>query len=155
MNVTRFPTAGVSGPKPAERALWSFLITTLAGPFIAAIIIFLSSVVAALIGRGPPTLLALDNKAAQLAWAADKALNAYVWSALPAGLCGLVLAALVYSRGTAHWLVGASLGAIVASVFAVLAGGMFQQHLTPIALIAAISGVAIIALLKKARIFAS
>ena len=134
-----------------ERALWTFLLITLVAPFLAALVIFLSSVVAGAIGRGPASLLALDQ-AGKLGWAAQKALETYVWSAIPAGICGAIMAAIVYTRGTAHWLVGASLGAIVVSVLAVFAGGMMQQHLTPMALIGAITGIAMIAILKRATI---
>lgn len=134
-----------------ERALWAFLMITLVAPFLAALVIFLGSIVSGLIGRGPPSLLALD-RAGQLAWAAQKALETYVWSALPAGICGATMAGIAYTRGTAHWLVGASLGAVVVSVMALLAGGMMQQHLTPMAFIGAAVGTAMIFALKKMRI---
>jgi hypothetical protein len=134
-----------------ERALWAFLIITLVAPFFAALVIFLASVISGMIGRGPPSLLALD-RAGQLGWAAQKAMETYVWSAIPAGICGAAMAAIVCTRGTAHWLVGASLGAIVVSVMAVMAGGMMQQHLTPMAFIGAAVGSAMIFALKKMRI---
>lgn len=134
-----------------ERALWVFLMITLVAPFAAALVIFLGSVIAGMIGRGPPSLLALDG-AGQLGWAAQKALETYVWSALPAGICGAVMAGLAYTRGTAHWLVGASLGAIVVSVLAVLKGGMMLQHLTPMAFIGAAVGVVMVLALKRMRI---
>jgi len=134
-----------------ERALWTFLMITLVAPFLAALIIFLSSVISGLVGRGPASLLALDQ-AGQLAWAAQKAGEAYLWSAIPAGICGAIMAGIVYFQGTAHWLVGASLGAIVVSVLAVLAGGQMQQHLSPMAFIGAICGVGMIAILRRTRI---
>lgn len=140
-----------AGRSKGERALWAFLLITLVAPFLAAVVILLGSVVSGMIGRGPPSLLALD-RAGQLGWAAQKAMETYVWSAIPAGICGAVLAGIVYTRGTAHWLVGASLGAIVVSIMAVLAGGMMQQHLTPMAFIGAAVGVAMIFALKKMRI---
>ncbi|MEQ1698058.1 MAG: hypothetical protein ABL901_19685 [Hyphomicrobiaceae bacterium] len=134
-----------------ERALWAFLMITLVAPFLAALVIFLVSVIAGLIGRGPPSLLALD-RAGQLGWAAQKALETYIWSALPAGICGAGMAWIVYTRGTAHWLVGASLGAIVVSVMAVLAGGTMQQHLSAMAFIGAAVGVVMVLALKRMRI---
>ena len=140
-----------AGGSKGERALWAFLLITLVAPFLAAVVILLGSVVSGMIGRGPPSLLALD-RAGQLGWAAQKAMETYVWSAIPAGICGAVLAGIVYTRGTAHWLVGASLGAIVVSVMAVMAGGMMQQHLTPMAFIGAMVGTAMIFALKKMRI---
>ena len=149
-------TSGIrSGGAPpttnGERALWTFLMITLVAPFLAAVVILLGSVISGLVGRGPPSLLALDQ-AGQLGWAAQKAVETYVWSAIPAGICGAILAAIIYSRGSAHWLVGASLGAIIVSVMAVLAGGMMLQHLTPMAFIGAGIGSFMIHLLKRTRI---
>ncbi len=140
-----------AGGSPGERALWAFLLITLVAPFLAAVVIFLGSVISGMIGRGPPSLLALD-RAGQLGWAAQKAIDTYVWSGLPAGICGAAMAGIVYTRGTAHWLVGASLGAIVLSMMAVWAGGMMQQHLTPMAFIGAAVGIAVILALKRMRI---
>lgn len=140
-----------NGGTMGERALWTFLAITLVGPFFAALIVFMSSILAGMIGRGPPSLLALDQ-AGQLAWASQKAVETYVWSAIPAGICGAAAAATVYQTGTLHWLMGASLGAIVVSVMAVLAGGMMQQHLTPMAFIGAIVGVAMVFALRRAKI---
>jgi hypothetical protein len=134
-----------------ERALWAFLMITLVAPFVAALVIFLASVVSGAIGRGPASLLALD-RAGQFGWAAQKAMETYIWSALPAGVCGAVLAGIVYTRGTAHWLVGASLGAVAVSVMAVLAGGTMLQHLTAMAFIGAAVGATMIFALKKMRI---
>ncbi len=141
---------GLNGSN-AERALWAFLMITLVAPFLAAVVIFLGSAVSGMIGRGPPSLLALD-RAGQLGWAAQKAMETYIWSAFPAGICGAAMAWIVYTRGTAHWLVGASLGAIVVSAMALLAGGMMLQHLTPMAFIGAAVGTAMIFALKKMRI---
>ena len=141
---------GVSGTK-CERALWTFLLITLAAPFLAALVILLGSVISGFVGRGPASLLALD-RAGQLGWAAQKALETYVWSAVPAAISGAIVAAVVYARGTVHWLAGASAGAIIASIAAVLAGGMMQQHLTPIAFIGALVGAFMIHLLRRIRI---
>lgn len=134
-----------------QRALWTFLISTLAAPFLAAVIILLASIISGRIGRGPASLLALDF-AGQMAWSAQKAVETYVWSALPAGIAGAGAAGIVYARGTVSWLWAASLAAVVASVLAFLAGGMFAQHVTPIAFIAAITGIAMRFVLKRGRI---
>ena len=135
----------------AERALWTFLMCTLVAPFLAALVIFLGSVISGYAGRGPASLLALD-RAGQLGWAAQKAVETYVWSAVPAGIGGALLAAAVYMRGSVHWLAGASAGAVVVSILAVMAGGMMAQHLTPIAFIGAAIGAIMIYLLKRGRI---
>ena len=139
------------GGTKGERALWTFLLITLVAPFLAALVILLGSVISGFVGRGPASLLALD-RAGQLGWAAQKALETYVWSAVPAAIAGAIVAAFVYSRGTVHWLLGASTGAIIASIAAVLAGGMMQQHLTPIAFIGALTGAVMVYLLRRTRI---
>lgn len=135
----------------AECALWTFLMCTLVAPLLAAVVILLASIVSGLIGRGPASLLALD-RAGQFAWAAQKAIETYVWSAIPAGIGGAILAAIVYVRGTVPWLAGATAGAVVVSVLAVLAGGMMAQHLTPMAFIGAAVGALMVYVIKKARI---
>jgi hypothetical protein len=135
----------------AERALWTFLMCTLVAPMLAAVVIFLASVISGLVGRGPASLLALD-RAGQFAWAAQKAMETYVWSAIPAGIGGAIIAAIVYVRGTVPWLAGATAGAVVVSVLAVLAGGMMAQHLTPMAFIGAAVGALMIYFIKKGRI---
>ena len=139
------------GVTNAQRALWTFLGCTLAAPFLAAVVIFLASLIAGLAGRGPASLLALDQ-AGRLALAADKAVGAYVWSAVPGGISGAILAAIVYVRGTAPWLAAVTIGGITVSVLAVLAGGMFQQHLAPMAFIGAIVGCTMWTLLRRAGI---
>ena len=153
MNVIKMQPKPRKAPSMSkgQRALWTFLMCTLVAPFLAAVIILLASVISGYVGRGPASLLALD-RAGQLAWAAQKAVETYVWSALPAGIGGAVLAAIVYVRGAAHWLVGATIGAVTVSVMSLFAGGMLAQHLTPIAFIGALAGVAICAILKRAGI---
>ena len=153
MNVIKMqPKAKPAAAVPnGQRALWTFLMCTLVAPFLAAVIILLASVISGYVGRGPASLLALD-RAGQLAWAAQKAVETYVWSALPAGIGGAILAAVVYVRGDAHWLVGATIGAVTVSMMSLFAGGMLAQHLTPVAFIGALAGVAICAILKRAGI---
>jgi hypothetical protein len=140
-----------AGATNGQRALWTFLACTLIAPFLAAVVIFLGSVVSGALGRGPASLLALD-RAGQVAWAAQKALETYVWSAIPAGIGGALLAAIVYLRGTAPWLAAVTIGGVIVSVLAVLAGGMYQQHLSPMAFIGALVGLSMWALLRRARI---
>lgn len=123
-----------------QRAFWTFLIATLVAPFLAAVVILISSLIAGAIGRGPASLLALEP-AQKLAWAAQKAVETYVWSAIPAAISGAIAAGIVYFSGTLPWLAAASVAAVVASALAALAGGMLAQHITPVAFIAAITGI--------------
>jgi hypothetical protein len=145
------PAARVIEASNGQKALWSFLLITLVAPVLAAVVILLASVISGYVGRGPASLLALD-RAGQLAWAAEKAVQTYVWSALPAGIAGLGFAAWIYAKGNAPWLLAATLGAVVTSVMAALAGGMFAQHLSMMAFIAAVVGIAMWALLRRAGI---
>ena len=146
------PKGDVSAPSPIERAVYTFFLITLVAPALAAVVIFLASIVAGLVGRGPASLLSLDT-AGQFKWAAQKALETYVWSAVPAGFAGLIIAVTVYVRGTVHWLLGASVGAIVVSILSVAAGGMMQQHLAPMAFIGAAVGATMVYILRRTRIF--
>lgn len=136
-----------------QRAFWTFLFSTLVAPFLAAVIILVSSLVAGAIGRGPASLLALDP-AGKLAWSAQKAVETYVWAALPAGVAGLIAALVVLMTGRLPWLVAATVAAVAATILAALAGGMLAQHITPIALIAAVAGIGTRALLVRGGILA-
>ena len=152
-NVVRLQPQGTApAVSNGQRALWTFLGSTLVAPFLAAIVILLASLVSGfVIGRGPASLLALDP-AGKLAWSATKAVETYVWCAIPAGASGAIAAAVVYATGSLPWLAAASIAAIVSSGFALLAGGMLAAHITPIAFIAATVGIGLQWLLKKGRI---
>lgn len=135
----------------SQRAMWTFLITTLAAPFVGALIVMVLSVVAGALGKGPESLRALDS-AGKVAWAADKAVATFVWSAVPAGFGGAALAGLAFFRGSFRWLEAAVIGAVVVSIGAFLTGGMVQQHLAPIAFIGALVAVALWSVLTRAGI---
>ena len=156
MKNTSYPLSGSSksekhGVGNGERAFWTFLSITLIAPFFAAIIILVASLIAGAVGRGPASLLALD-RVGQLGWAAQKAVETYVWCAIPAGIAAAATALAVYRMGTLGWLAGASIGAVAASIMAFISGGVMQQHITPMAAIGAVVGIAIIGLLRRARI---
>ena len=93
----------MNGISNGQRALWTFLITTLAAPFFGALIVMALGVAAGALGKGPESLRALDS-AGQWGWADDKAFATFVWSAVPAGIGAAVLAALAAVRGTFGWL---------------------------------------------------
>lgn len=136
----------------SQRALWTFLGSTLVAPFLAAVVILVASLISGfVIGRGPASLLSLDPSG-KLAWSAGKAVETYVWSAVPAGIAGAIAAAVVYWNGRLHWLAAASIAAIVSSAMAMMAGGMLATHITPIAFIAASVGVVLHQLLRRAQL---
>ena len=137
-NIVNFP----AGPQASngQRALWTFLFSTLIGPAIAAGLLAAIYLVSGTLGMGPPSLKVL-RPGELFPYTAVKALDAYIWSAIPAALTGTVLAALVYWRGNFPWLAGVSAAAIAATVMAVLSGGQAMGHVTFIALIAAVTAV--------------
>ncbi len=150
-NVVRLQTKGPE-ISDGQRALWTFLGATLVAPFLAAVVIFLASLLFGFVlGRGPSSLLALDP-AGKLAWSATKAVETYVWCAIPAGISGAIAAGVVYATGKLHWLAAASIAAIVASAVAAFSGGMLATHITPIAFIAATVAIVLQLLLRRARI---
>lgn len=140
-----------------QRALWMFLLATLLGPMLAAAGVLLASLVMGLAGHAPPApnpeaLDAAGRLSWSASWAAGRALSAYVWSALPAGLAGLVLAAAVWRGGCVTWLAAAIAGAVSASLFAVLGGPALTAQLTPIAFLGASAATGVWALARRLRI---
>lgn len=138
-------------PRNGERALWTLLMFTLTGPFVAALIVLALTVAAGLLQAGPTSLKGLAVPAL-LARAAEWSVMSYVWSALPAGFAGGALAIIVYVRGTFPWLAATAASAIAATVMAALSPGVARDHTTFIAFFAALSGIAVWAILKRARI---
>lgn len=122
------------------RAVLTFVFTTLIGPAIAAAILGAIYLISGAIGKGPPSIKTLQP-GELLPYTAARVLAAYVWSAIPAGLAGAVLAWLVYKGGTFHWLYGCIAAAVSATLMAALAGGQAANHTTFIALIAATTAV--------------
>jgi hypothetical protein len=138
-------------PTPGQRALWTFLIGTLVGPALAAVIILALTVGSAMLGMGPPSLKNLAP--GQLGpIAAQRTLEAYVWSALPAGAAAAFVAAWIGQRGSIPWLGVVTIAAVTASIAAFFAGGMARLHLTPIAMIGALAGLGVWLILRRARI---
>jgi hypothetical protein len=134
-----------------QRSLWTFLMATLVGPFLAALVILMLTLAAGLFGFGPPSLR--DLKPGQLApLAAVRALDAFFWSAFPAAIAGAVCAAWFSLRGALPWLVAACAAAIAATVVAAVAGGVARDHITPIAFIAACVAIGCWLILKRAGI---
>lgn len=136
-----------------QRALWTFLMHTLVGPFLAAVAIMLLTLGAGALGVGPASLKTLPP-GELLPMAADWALTSYIWSAMPAAVAGVGLAILAYTRGTYGWLEAAVAGAVTASIVAFLAGGVAANHVTPIAVIAALALIGVRELLIRGGILA-
>lgn len=92
-----------------QRAVWTFLMYALIGPFLAALATTFVVGLAAISG--------LDHLLPVPVTIGDAALASFVWSAIPAVLTGLVLAAVVWRSGGLSWVVAASIG-VIAFAFA-------------------------------------
>lgn len=137
-NIVNFP--GKRKGWTVMAAVYTFVFTTLVGPAIAAAILGVIYLVSGTLGMGPPSIKML--KAGELLpYTAVRILDGYIWSAIPAGVAGAVLAALVYRTGNFHWLYGAVAAAVAATLMAVATGGQASIHTTFIALIAAATAV--------------
>ena len=148
-NVVSFPVKPQASN--VTRALCTFVFSTLVGPAIAAALMVTIYLVSGALGIGPPSLRAL-KPSELLSLAAQRGLEGYIWSAIPAGLAGAALAALVYIRGNFHWLAGVIAAAVAATLMAVLSGGQATIHITFIALMAAVTAVLGRLVLVKARV---
>ena len=136
---------------PAQAALWTFLFATLIAPALAAVVLFALSMAAGTFGFGPPSLKGLQG-GALVSVAAQRALETYIWSALPAGIAGALAAGWLTLRGTLPWLTAVSVSAGAVSVAAFVSGGVALDHLTPLAFIAACIGLACWHILRRTRI---
>jgi hypothetical protein len=136
-----------------QRALWSFLIATLAGPFFAALIVALLTLASGALQMGPPSLKGLpiaDVGAKAGAWA----LQSFVWAALPAGLAGAAIAAWVSLKGTVPWIGAVVAGVVAFGIGSITIPGLIPNHGTPLAFIAALSSLGVWLILSRARIIA-
>jgi hypothetical protein len=136
---------------PGQRALWTFLMAVLAGPFLAALMIFGLSLAAGLFGFGPPSLRNL-TVGQLLPLVAKRALDAY---AVPAGVAGAACAAWLSLGRVLPWLAGVVAAAVSATTVAVVMGGGARDHVSPIAAIAALAAVGCWLILKRAGIIAA
>jgi hypothetical protein len=134
-----------------QRALWTFLMCTLVGPFLVGLIVLLITLVSGALQMGPPSLKGLPM-AAVGAKAAQWAVTSFVWSALPAGLAGAVLAAIVSLRGTIDWFLAAAAAIASFGVASVIAPGLLPNHHSFLAGIAGLVGVGCWHLLVLAKI---
>lgn len=128
-----------------ERAVWTFLIYALAGPFIAALLLAVLLALASALGfsamlpGGEPPL----GKAA---------LAAFVWSTLPAVLTALVLAIVVLRTGALTWIVAAPVAVIAFAAAAVLLPAGLEDARPYLAFLAGMVSIAVREVLVRARI---
>jgi hypothetical protein len=134
-----------------QRALWSFLLATLVGPFFAAVIVAALTVVSGALQMGPPSLKGLPL-ATVGATAAGWALKTYVWAALPAGLAGAGIAAWVSLKGSLPWLVPVVAAVAAFGVASVTLPGLLPNHGTALSFIAGLSGLGVALVLARSGI---
>jgi hypothetical protein len=134
-----------------QRALWAFLLATLTGPFFAALMVALLTLASGALQMGPPSLkgMAMADVGAR---AAGWALQTYVWAALPAGLAGAAIAAWVSLKGALPWLAAVVAGVVAFGIASVTVPGLLPNHGTALAVIAALSSLAVWGVLSRARI---
>ena len=88
-----------------QRGLWTFLIYALAGPFFAALSLVIVIALAGVFGLSG--LLPVE-----VAGLGETALAAFVWSAVPAVITGLILGCVVWRTGGLTWVVAAAVAVI-------------------------------------------
>jgi len=89
----------------AQRALWTFLIYALVAPFLAGLAVAALIAFARLVGI--PSIVP-----EVVAGSGEAGLVAFVWSALPALVTGLILAAVVWRTGGLSWIAAAAVAII-------------------------------------------
>jgi hypothetical protein len=96
-----------------QRALWTFLIYALAGPFFAALAVVIVIALASVFGLSG--LLPVEVQGMGQA-----GLVAFVWSAVPALITALIVGAVVWRTGGLSWVVAAAVAVIAFAATAML-----------------------------------
>jgi hypothetical protein len=96
-----------------QRALWTFLIYALVGPFFAAVVLVIVIALASVFGLS-------GLLPAELPPLPQVGLVAFVWSTVPAVLTALVLATVVWRAGDFTWLVAVIVAVIAFAIAAML-----------------------------------
>jgi len=132
-------------PTNGQRALFTFLGYSLVGSFLAGFV-----VLAALILAKP---LRLDGfLPAELPNPGAAAIGTFIWSAIPASLTGVALAALAWSRESFPWLAAAVAGGVAFTIAAVVMPPPSGLPLTVLAVVAAFVAIAVRGMLIGAGI---
>lgn len=97
----------------AQRALWTFLMYTLVGPFFAAVFIAVALALAPPLGFG--ALLPANVPPLGVA-----AITTFVWAVIPAVLVALTLAPIALRQENVGWIVAAVAGAVAFAISATL-----------------------------------
>lgn len=118
-----------------QRAFWVFLGFTLVAPLFAGLVVVAVLVAAPLLQLSPLLPTGLPN-------AGQAGVTAFIWSAMPAAVSGLLLASLVLREGTFSLLWAAAAGIVSFTLAALFLPFGFPTLLTPLALLAGLIAVA-------------
>ena len=127
-------------PSNAQRALFTFLGHSLVGSFLAGFVTFATLILAVPLKLGALIPAGVPN-------AGEAALAAFVWSALPASLAGVALAAVVWRRGGYPWITAAAAGGIAFMLAAIVIPPMAGLSLTLLTATAAFLAIGVRAML--------
>lgn len=128
-----------------QRALWTFLIYALVGPFFAGLAVAIIVALAPVFGLG--RLLPDGVPALGLA-----AIGTFVWSILPAVLSGLALAVVTARKGTFSWIAAAAVGILAFTVAILVFPTGFEAARPYLAFLAGIVAIAVRQVLEQASI---
>jgi hypothetical protein len=132
----------------AQRALWTFLIFALVGPFFAALAVTVLVAIASVLGISGPGSGALPPVGAA-------ALQTFVWSAVPAMLAGLALAAFVFRAGAFSWVVAGAAGIIAFALVSTILPLWLEDARPYLAFLAGLVAVGVRQVLVSAGIFSA
>jgi hypothetical protein len=128
----------------AQRALWTFLIYALLGPFFGALVVAILLAIASAFSLLPETLPPLGLAA----------IATFVWAALPAVLTGLSLATMVWHTGDFSWIAAAAVAVLAFTIAAVLVPFGLEDARPYLAFLAGVIAVAVRAVLARIGVLA-
>lgn len=131
----------------AQRALWTFLLYALAGPFFAALLIVAGIGFARAVGVPSFIPATVGN-------VGEAGLAVFVWSALPALMTGLILAGVVWRTGGLAWMVSAAVAVIAFAGAALLLPLELHDARPYLAFLAGLVSIAVRQVLIQADIIA-
>jgi hypothetical protein len=132
----------------AQRALWTFLIYALVAPFLGALVISIILLLAFV-------FRVVDLLPDDVTPSGTAAIASFVWAVVPAMLTGIVLAALVWQKGSFGWVVAAAVAVIAFTIASVLIPFGLEDARPSLAVIAGLVAVAVRDVLVRMAIIAA
>ncbi len=131
-----------------QRALWTFLMYTLVGPFFAAVVVAVALVLAPPLGLGG---LLPDN----LPPLGAAAITTFVWAVIPAVLVALTLSPIALRQDSIGWIVVAVAGAVAFAISATLFPIGMESARPYLAFLAGLISLAVREVLVRTGVFAA